>query len=68
MQNLQICYNLAIEQAEIGSQVEEVVGAELSVRAGSVAGVAGLPLIFHGSAGIKHWLFINRLVLSSARR
>lgn len=41
VQNLQICYNLAIVQAEIGSQVEEVVGAELSVRAGSVCGWSG---------------------------
>lgn len=41
VQNLQICYNLAIVQAEIGSQVEEVVGAELSVHAGSVCGWSG---------------------------
>lgn len=32
----------------------------LSALVLSVAGVAGLPLIFPGSAGIKHWLFITQ--------
>lgn len=39
----------------------------LSALVLSVARVAGLPLIFPGSAGVKHWLFINSPVLSSAR-